>query len=205
MNNSFEIIPMLDHIIVDDDVISLEDSEKIKTLLFDSLPWYLGTGKESTVIGDDYNKFKNVQSIFEYGQLTHKFVDNGEIFSTNFEIPLLIVRAVIKKYNMSDRLLRAKANLMTRVHVDNSMLHNTPHVDDSVPHWVLIYYVNDSDGDTFIFNETGDQIDISSLTIQHRVTPKQGRIVIFDGKYLHAGMHPTLSDFRSVINFNISK
>jgi hypothetical protein len=94
---------------------------------------------------------------------------------------------------------------MTTVHVDNSMLHNTPHVDDSVPHWVLIYYVNDSDGDTFIFNETGDQINISSLTIQHRVTPRQGRIVIFDGKYLHAGMHPTLSDFRSVINFNISK
>lgn len=196
---------LLDHIIVDDDVISLEASEKIKILLFGALPWYLGTGKESTVIGDDYNKFKNFQSIFEYGQLTHKFVDGGEIFSTNFEIPLLVVSSVIKKYKISDRLLRAKANLMPKVYADNDMMHNTPHVDDLIPHWVLIYYVNDSDGDTFIFNETGTQMDVSSITIQHRVTPKQGRIVIFDGKYLHAGMHPTVADFRSVINFNILK
>jgi hypothetical protein len=35
-----------------------------------------------------------------------------------------------------------------------------------------------------------------------KISPKKGRIVIFDGKTLHAGSHPYLSDFRMVINFN---
>ena len=33
-----------------------------------------------------------------------------------------------------------------------SKLH-APHVDFHVPHYTLLYYANDSDGDTFIFNE----------------------------------------------------
>jgi hypothetical protein len=33
-----------------------------------------------------------------------------------------------------------------------------PHIDSFFPHWNAIYYVNDSDGDTVIFNETNDNV-----------------------------------------------
>ena len=66
-------------------------------------------------------------------------------------------------------------------------------MDNETPHYTGIYYVNDCDGDTFLFDGTKEIAKIS---------PKKGRIVIFDGKTLHAGSHPYLSDFRMVINFN---
>ena len=66
-------------------------------------------------------------------------------------------------------------------------------MDNETPHYTGIYYVNDCDGDTFLFDGTKEIAKIS---------PKKGRIVIFDGKTLHAGSHPYNSDFRMVINFN---
>ena len=36
-----------------------------------------------------------------------------------------------------------------------------------------------------------------------RVTPKQGRVVLFDGRQYHANYLPRKSDVRSVINMNL--
>jgi len=190
-------------IIIDDDIFNDAEIEEIKNILLNDLPWYLGTGIDSTVIGENYHFFKNKQDVFEYGQFTHRFIDNGNIYSNHYEIVLKIARAILKKYDFCQRLLRAKSNLMTKVVADKKNPYNTPHVDDEVPHWVVIYYVLDSDGDTFIFNETEIETDI--ISIKKRISPKKGRIVIFDGKYLHAGMHPVIYNYRSVINFNFAK
>ena len=43
------------------------------------------------------------------------------------------------------------------------------------------------------------------LSISKRIEPRKGRTVMFDGKFLHAGMHPRNADYRIVINFNIEK
>jgi hypothetical protein len=190
-------------IIIDDSVLTKNDIDEIKHLLIDDFPWYLGTGKQSTVIGDEYASFKNNQQIFEYGQFTHKFVDDGIIYSKYYDIISKIIKNILKKYSIGDKLLRAKSNLMTKVTPDKNALYNTPHTDDTISHWVVIYYVLDSDGDTFIFNET--DLHPRNLTIKKQVSPKQGRILIFDGKFLHAGMHPSKHDYRSVINFNFAK
>ena len=56
--------------------------------------------------------------------------------------------------------------------------HNHPHTDLDVPHTVMLYYINDADGDTVLFNEDG--------SIMQTVTPKKGRMVIFDGSIMHA-------------------
>jgi len=77
----------------------------------------------------------------------------------------------------------------------------------------MIYYLNDSDGDTYIFNETNDQFSVeydrdvvskNSFTIKQTISPKKGRIVIFPGQYYHASSYPKKSIFRSVLNVNLS-
>jgi hypothetical protein len=60
---------------------------------------------------------------------------------------------------------------------------------------VVIYYVNDSDGDTFVFDDDGKIIK--------RVSPKKGRFFMFDGRLKHAGSHPYDNTMRVVINFNV--
>ena len=82
--------------------------------------------------------------------------------------------------------------------------YNTPHVDLTIPHKTLIYYVNDSDGGTVLFNEryTG-QYDPSKKTVAQEIQAKRGRIVIFDGLQYHAGRIPADRD-KFLININFA-
>lgn len=74
--------------------------------------------------------------------------------------------------------------------------YNEPHIDGEYPHTVLLYYANDSDGDTVFFGKENNSEPIA------RVTPKRGRVVIFDGNVYHASCAPT-NGYRIVVNFNL--
>jgi len=72
--------------------------------------------------------------------------------------------------------------------------HHNVHIDDpDNNHVVLLYYVNDSDGDTFFFDENKKIVD--------RITPKKGRAVVFPGKTFHASSSPT-EHVRVAMNLN---
>ena len=43
-------------------------------------------------------------------------------------------------------------------------------------------------------------LDNVNLTINKRVSPKQGRAVLFDGSILHAGSPPRINDTRIMIS-----
>ena len=75
-----------------------------------------------------------------------------------------------------------------------------PHIDiNNKIHIVGLYYVVDSDGDTVIYNERKES---ETYTVKQRVTPKQGRIVIFDGGLYHTAEQP-LNNTRCIVNYNI--
>lgn len=80
------------------------------------------------------------------------------------------------------------------------------HVDLDYKHLVVLYYVLDSDGDTIITSKTYDEYNEPYLDkiddVVMRVTPKQGRAVIFDGKYYHTAEQPK-DNLRCIINFNV--
>ena len=80
---------------------------------------------------------------------------------------------------------------------------DSPHVDiDNFRHFVVLYYVCDSDGDTIIYNEK--QYGLEKYTEKHRVSPKQGRCVIFDGTQMHTAEQPINSNIRCVVNYNLN-
>lgn len=99
---------------------------------------------------------------------------------------------------------RVKINCLTRN--SNSFTkdnYNIPHTDDPNPDLLsLIYYVNDSDGDTFFFNESFGQTQ-NGLTLNARINPKMGRAVLFDSRRFHAGSNPIESPSRFVINITL--
>ena len=106
-------------------------------------------------------------------------------------------------------LLRIRVGLFTRT--PGSPAHHNPHVDFSQPHLTAVYYVNDSDGDTAIFNESIDDVSLESsadyanqgrFSLAAVVPPKKGKMACFDGRHYHASAYPTQAAKRIVITFN---
>tara|TARA_R110002050_G_scaffold127252_1_gene248122 strand:+ start:1165 stop:1725 length:561 start_codon:yes stop_codon:yes gene_type:complete len=67
------------------------------------------------------------------------------------------------------------------------------HIDTPDDHYVCLYYINDSEGDTIIFNDNEEEIQ--------RITPKKGRIVFFEGSMHHCSTRPSTKT-RAILNFN---
>ena len=84
--------------------------------------------------------------------------------------------------------------------IDTSVV-DTPHIDldEGDEHVVVLYYVVDSDGDTIIYNERTESL---TYTEKQRVTPKQGRVVIFEGGQYHTAQQPS-NGTRCIVNYNL--
>ena len=115
-----------------------------------------------------------------------------------------------KKLFYSTKVWRCKANIIFQKKsklFENKRKVNHPHVDLFRPHTTMLYYINDSDGDTVIYEQRhpGDNVSRhpNALIEVERITPKKGRIVLFDGLHYHTASSPRKTRFRAVINFNL--
>jgi hypothetical protein len=111
------------------------------------------------------------------------------------------------------QILRIRVGLLTQT---NTVGFNTPHVDFTMGHFTACYYVNDSDGDTVMFDQRLSDTGITNFTEQNLVeyvertqftvagqsSPKKGRVCIFDGTRFHASTKPNTHDKRVVITVN---
>ena len=78
------------------------------------------------------------------------------------------------------KLLRIYVNMFLHYSQDAIA---APHIDTKNENAIaFLYYVNDSYGDTFFFND--------DLTIKQRVSPKKGTGVLYDPRIIHAGSYP---------------
>jgi len=156
-----------------------------------------------------------VDDIGNHPGLMHFFYEQNSFTSTFFNLVYPIILNLQDKIKDKDiaRLIRMRANLIFKnlaVNEDKFM----PHIDSFFKHVVAIYYVNDSDGDTIIFNETNEDYDhgskdierISSrnFTVKKRVKPEKGKILVFPGNYYHTASFCKKNNYRCVINTNLS-
>jgi hypothetical protein len=123
-------------------------------------------------------------------------------------VPLLFVS--VEKANLKfNDLIRVRLGMFPQTQLD-APFHN-PHVDFYTPHVVGLYYLNDSDGDTVVFNETSDTVSLEQsvkyanegrFTEHVRISPRKGKMAFFDGRQYHASMHPKAHSHRMVVTFN---
>jgi len=186
-----------------DDIIPTTIQDEILEVFEDSyFPWYLGKTNNSTVPLDLSKKWQDSKTR-EYLQFTHMFTDEkGQITSDRFEVVDKIIKHYVEYTNTHMEVLRVKANLQTQCNFSHTEFYNTPHTDygDGMKrkYHVLLYYINDSDGDTYIFDKKGEH----KYEIIKQVTPKKGRFLLFDGDLFHSGRHPINADKRMLININ---
>ena len=133
-------------------------------------------------------------------QLSHQLYDCEEDKSSPHIKILRPIFDVLKNKFGNIQLLRAKVNLTFPYPPMVKYEPQMPHLDlqydngEPVEHKVLLYYINDSDGPTYFFNESYD--------IANSINPRQGVGVIFDGDQIHAASNPVFNPFRFVLNIN---
>lgn len=218
---------ILNDIIVLDDILPPYYQDIIKEITYFHIPFTIGnTHKGTSYIGNDEIKDKKLEhQIFEQFQLAHTTTHRDKANPSNdnpnkklhfFEqlnwqhyllTPLQLGLASLSYMVQFENILRIKTNFQTRAFEKTPEQYNLPHIDIDldIPEpnnaCVAIYYINDCDGDTVIFNE-GIETPIDQLTIKQRISPKEGRLVIIPSRFMHAGSHPINSPYRMVINYN---
>lgn len=114
--------------------------------------------------------------------------------SSYYDFFTAIVDRFIKKHNLFKddyEVLRSAVN-DNLTFVDKAC---DPHVDYEREHLVFIMYLTDSSGDTNIYTkqwkegdlpELYDKHQCNKLKIQHTITPKQGKIICYNGLNYHS-------------------
>ena len=189
-------------IIVIDDFISLEYQEKIKQELLgldNDFPWFY---TEDITGAGDYDSQHRSALGHNYVSIDDDNDDTSEIQSVYHHLFTPMLSKACQYLKMPEaEILQGRSFLQFPLaNVDTSVA-DTPHIDldEGFEHIVVLYYVIDSDGDTIIYNE---RTESSSYTEKQRVSPKQGRVVIFDGGQYHTAQQPK-NGVRCVVNYNL--
>jgi hypothetical protein len=125
----------------------------------------------------------------------------------------LIIGALDIAGDPANRLHRIRLGLLTKTSVNEI---NDPHVDSEIQHKTGLIYLNNSDGNTILYNE---KYDVTSgmtpydyfvktldqtISIKESVESRKNRLLLFNGLHYHSSTTPTNVDRRITINFNYS-
>jgi hypothetical protein len=186
--------------------VNSEIQNELQTYVHDeNLEWY----DVKNVTGVEYG---HEEYLFPAKILANEKIDENILKLINVIIDnslLKINKKLLKKY-------RIKIN-KTIPHVfDLKDEYRLLHVDKPERHVTIIYYIDDCDGNTLIFNDKNNKhlniieqrktkdtgLDFENFELIKAISPKKGRVIIFDGNLWHYGKYPTTGE-RNVININL--
>ena len=187
------MIKIIDNALNDSLLISIQ--ERIES---GQMPWYF---LENSAYSDDEELIKrselNIPTPLNFS-FYHMVIDkenhNNNILSPLYDLTnsmSLVLKDLFeleKTYSIY-RLRWAMTTTLNKIH------RHTPHTDFDIPHKVILFYLNDNDGDTYFYDKEHKIID--------SVTPKENRAVLFDGSILHSSSKPIKFPRRIVLNINL--
>ena len=170
-----------------ENILSEKDQEIVKDTLFGyDFPW--------TFIPDVTFKNPNTEPRPAF---SHVFYEQNGAIKSNFcnIVHKITEEGLIKLKKNKASIIQARSFLQMPLNKSFDT-YDAPHLDLDYNHIVFLYYVCDSDGDTILFNEN----NISN--IKHKITPKKGRLLIFEGKTWHTAEQPK-ENIRCIINIDL--
>ena len=191
-------------ILVIDNFIDKDYQEDIKDVLLGKEEW-----------GDllfPWHYIDDVTAAFEEGNqgrpgLSHVYVEynddkTSDIVSDFHDLFIPLLELACETLEVpSARIVQGRSFLQFPLNL-KSEDDDTPHIDldEGKRHIVVLYYVKDSDGDTVIYNQ---RTESDVYTVKQKVTPKQGRVVIFDGGQYHTAQQ-AIKTVRCIANYNLA-
>ena len=181
-------------VFVFDDIINLTYQTKIKELIMNKgtynnlhFPWYV---------------IKDISCSEEYEDqggrfvFIHNFAVEEGISSQFHPFFLKLIQNSCKKINLKKVEIHQGSSILELPSFEKDFI-DDPYasVKNSVS---MIYFVTDSDGDVIIYNEKEKS---KSYTIKKKISPKQGRVILFDGELYHVDEEPN-EYLRCTVNYD---
>ena len=162
-----------------DNVISEDHSDYLQMVFNDNFPWY---ASPSTYAQDQF--WSNSAVLYNKDE-SNPIVDPRHVYF----LPILF--NACKEQNLRiHEPLRIHCGLIYKDQGGNA---HRPHIELERPHHTLIYYVNDCDAPTKIFN---------GGNIVQKINPKKGRCFIMNGDTWHSSSHPKNHSHRITVHIN---
>lgn len=189
---------MIDKIHIFEDIISKDKQDVIEKYFSNSsLDW------------KDINNTTFLDTHLPQKVLPSKFIKDTSIKSIISEIERNVATKIGTSINTN---YRYKINLLTSSdYLESRNQKESIHIDRYEPHVSMVYYINDSNGDTKFYKLKEGRIlewtkyiadgEYDRFIEFNSVSPKKGKIVVFDGLIPHHSTYPKMGD-RYVINFN---
>ena len=193
-----------------DDLVSKSYQEYLKEIFYNHVDYNFTERTAGYLLDNDgwksfisFDKIKD--KIYDGPQMVSPLAQNNKAYNSHFYkiIPLFNFIQEHFKYTFNYNVFRSKANLKHKVGPEFLDKVNPPHIDDLNCEnlWILIYYIDDSDGDTIIYNESYNPFAITdTFTIDQTISPKQGRLIFFPGYRFHSASSPIQSSTRLILN-----
>lgn len=178
--------------------LGILQNEIIHNKLF---PWHFSVTTET----------KLSYSVFDYS-FVHMILLDGEIMSPYYNIIFPVLTGAFEKLDISyKKFLRFRLALQTsigRKHV------NDIHIDSIEPHRSAIFYLNNSDGSTILYENLYDpssqlsakdykqKIQLENFHAAYEIEPMENRLLIFDGYRYHSSQRPIKHPSRIILNIN---
>jgi hypothetical protein len=197
----------MNDIFIIDDVIPKDKQDFVEKAMFSkSLFW---TFFEDVALSKEETKLlgitKKTPAIGCYIKQEHPPYFFGQLYYKVEMIPRLACQKINLEFNT---ILDARSFLMFPLHDKVRKEYDNIHVDRTDDHWVCLYYVNDSDGDTVLFKQTREDMNNDIEVFKNTkfeplktVTPKKGRAIVFNGNRYHSSTAPT-EGVRCILNFD---
>lgn len=132
----------------------------------------------------------------------HLIFDQNRESNPYYEFVDQLIAEIEKQFKLSitDMLdIRAEFLLNTKYPIPSlPYKHNTPHKDYDTDHFVVVYYVNETDGETVVFNETAVAEKYYPM---HRCMPEKGKALLFSGVNFYADTCPKVHTKRIALTF----
>lgn len=203
-----------------DDAIQSGLADLFEKTVYDNLfSWYRPVAGFSSVT-ENYPIGKLMahdSRVVDSPQLVHSVYIEGTKRSCHYTLVMEVIKDIVTnvwgKYDVKVQVGRAKINLLPLQYLPlegdfYNPVHIDPYLNDienlDVPENMgqvnMLYYINDSDGDTFFFpgEHMTDYKDPA-----YRVSPKKGRVVFFEPDQYHASSPPRKTTSRLVLNVNL--
>lgn len=197
--------------IILDNIIEEELQNQIEDSMFDC-KWEFQMdntyGYDAKFIGIKYRKFLNP---FEW-DISPSIISNIQTNQKIFKLFYPIIEKTCNHVGFNLEVIdRCIAGIQGVQVIRNESKVCNIHVNQEQPHLVLLYYVNDADGETILFDKTINDIEDDNImylderhqfNVVNKIMPKKGRILLFDGTTYHSASSPT-TGMRCIITLDL--